>query len=537
MGMLPPVFVELRANISEFSTKMGEARGEIEMLQKQGASNFDKLAAVGKTSLLAVGTAAIAVGGMSVHMADQFEESHAKLETAIKNTGGSYEEYQNQIKKATDSQAALGFNATETEAGLAKLTTALGDPKKALDSLSIASDLARYKNVSLEDASLAVARAQEGNLKPLKQLGIDLPIAATNALKLEKANQALTTSQENLQKFLEANPKAMQANSAEHKKYLTLQADVAKQQATVNSMNSTGKDVMDGLAKAIGGQAAAQTQTLGGQMKVLKSETENAFIAIGMKLIPALLESIKVFKEAWHWASEHKGMMEALGGIIGGALLVAIGAYIASMAAAAVATIAAAAPFIALGAVIYALIVIFKDLYDHSDQILKSITDNFVKFKDGVVHIFDDVKNAFVGIWHGIGDVVGVALSAVGNVVKGYFNLWIGLFNHIIDLLNKIQFDIPKIGPFGGGHFGVNIPNIPFLADGGIVTMPTVAMVGEAGPEAVIPLNKMGDMSGMSVNITVQGSVVQERDLAVTVRDNIAQLMRRRGLNPNILGV
>ena len=63
-------------------------------------------------------------------------------------------------------------------------------------------------------------------------------------------------------------------------------------------------------------------------------------------------------------------------------------------------------------------------------------------------------------------------------------------------------------------------------------------MVGEAGPEAIIPLSKMnGASGGLNVTINVTGSVIQERDLAVTVRDNIAQLMRRRGLNPSILGV
>jgi len=42
---------------------------------------------------------------------------------------------------------------------------------------------------------------------------------------------------------------------------------------------------------------------------------------------------------------------------------------------------------------------------------------------------------------------------------------------------------------------------------------------------------------GINVVIHVQGSVIKEQDLAVTVRDGIAQLMRRRGLNPSILGV
>ena len=79
---------------------------------------------------------------------------------------------------------------------------------------------------------------------------------------------------------------------------------------------------------------------------------------------------------------------------------------------------------------------------------------------------------------------------------------------------------------------------IPKLAAGGLVTQPTIAMIGEAGPEAIIPLSKMnGASGGLNVTINVTGSVIQERDLAVTVRDNIAQLMRRRGLNPSILGV
>lgn len=77
----------------------------------------------------------------------------------------------------------------------------------------------------------------------------------------------------------------------------------------------------------------------------------------------------------------------------------------------------------------------------------------------------------------------------------------------------------------------------PKMAKGGIVSGPTMALIGEAGPEAVIPLSKMGGFGG-GVNIYVAGSVIHEKDLAITVRDNIAQLMRRRGINPSpILGV
>ena len=81
-------------------------------------------------------------------------------------------------------------------------------------------------------------------------------------------------------------------------------------------------------------------------------------------------------------------------------------------------------------------------------------------------------------------------------------------------------------------------------ASGGAVAAGTQIMVGENGPElftptsggSITPHNLVGG-SGMSVHIHVAGSVIHEKDLAVTVRDNIAQLMRRRGLNPAILGV
>jgi hypothetical protein len=81
-------------------------------------------------------------------------------------------------------------------------------------------------------------------------------------------------------------------------------------------------------------------------------------------------------------------------------------------------------------------------------------------------------------------------------------------------------------------------------ASGGAVSRGTAILVGENGPElftpteggSITPNNRVGGM-GMNVVVNVSGSVIHERDLAVTVRDHIAQLMRRRGLDPAILGV
>jgi len=64
-----------------------------------------------------------------------------------------------------------------------------------------------------------------------------------------------------------------------------------------------------------------------------------------------------------------------------------------------------------------------------------------------------------------------------------------------------------------------------FMAEGGIITRPTLAVVGERGPEAIVPLGKA--LGGMTVNITVQGTVIAERDLAISIRDELLKLKAR----------
>ena len=59
------------------------------------------------------------------------------------------------------------------------------------------------------------------------------------------------------------------------------------------------------------------------------------------------------------------------------------------------------------------------------------------------------------------------------------------LVNGLIGGLNKIK--MPDWVPKMGGK-GINIPKIPYLARGGVVDTPTLSMIGEAGKEAVVPL-------------------------------------------------
>jgi len=66
---------------------------------------------------------------------------------------------------------------------------------------------------------------------------------------------------------------------------------------------------------------------------------------------------------------------------------------------------------------------------------------------------------------------------------------------------------------------------IPLFADGGIVTKPTLGMLGEAGSEAVIPLDRIGSM-GTKVVVNVQGSVISEGQLQSVIQDVLYNLNR-----------
>jgi hypothetical protein len=63
------------------------------------------------------------------------------------------------------------------------------------------------------------------------------------------------------------------------------------------------------------------------------------------------------------------------------------------------------------------------------------------------------------------------------------------------------------------------------MAEGGVVNSPTLAMIGEAGSEAVIPLDKMGGF-GTTVNVNVAGSVISEGELQSVIQDALYNLNR-----------
>ena len=144
---------------------------------------------------------------------------------------------------------------------------------------------------------------------------------------------------------------------------------------------------------------------------------------------------------------------------------------------------------------------IFKTVGDIFIEVFKLAAKVFNDIIDVMKGLLEFVDNVFAGNWEGAMQAMGQVVSAFGDMFASVFgglannfrsaiNGVIGLINGFIGGLNQI-----KLPDFLGG-FSVSLPYIPYLAKGGIVDSPTLAMVGEAGKEAVMPLeNNTGWMN------------------------------------------
>lgn len=175
-------------------------------------------------------------------------------------------------------------------------------------------------------------------------------------------------------------------------------------------------------------------------------------------------------------------------------------------------------------------------------------------------NIIQPVSRFFSGLWNGIvqgvsGLAAGIknAFSSIVGIIKAPINAIIGGVNTVIRGLNNIK--VPDWVPgLGGAH--PNFPTIPMLAKGGVVDNATMAIIGEAGKEAVMPLenntgwitnlaNQINERSGssereISVNIQAININTGDRDFteddAVKIAHQIAAAVRSQGLKINQMG-
>jgi hypothetical protein len=118
--------------------------------------------------------------------------------------------------------------------------------------------------------------------------------------------------------------------------------------------------------------------------------------------------------------------------------------------------------------------------------------------------------------------------SGLKDALAAIINAAIRVINAAISGLNKASNVVNKIIPGGDPIPAIGkIPEVK-LAQGGIVTQPTVALIGEAGPEAVVPLNRAGAFGGITINIEA-GLVSTPDQIGQQIIEAIQRAQRRSG--------
>ena len=131
-------------------------------------------------------------------------------------------------------------------------------------------------------------------------------------------------------------------------------------------------------------------------------------------------------------------------------------------------------------------------------------------------------------------------IDKINNTVKAEYSNPVIPGTGLLDLTAPQNAASARMQAQADAYFAANpnldpLTGLPRMANGGIVNSATLAMIGESGPEAVIPLSQMGSM-GTTVNVTINGSVTSASDLTETIRNGILRGQTSgRGITTRVL--
>ena len=373
-------------------------------------------------------------------------------------------------------QFAIKKAAVPAAAALAGLAVALGDATKAAmeDAQEQAALALTLQNVTgagkaqaaqVEKQISAMSRASgvadteyrkalEALVRGTKDVGIamkdmNLVMDISTATGMDSASVA-----DALAKAYQGNFKALRSLSPE-------MSTMIKEGASLN-------EVMDVLGGTFGGATAKSAETAAGKMKILKNSIGETKESIGAALLPVLEAVLPVLNQFAAWAQDNPKAFLAIAGAIG------------LVAAAIVATNIAMAlnPFALIAAGVALLVAALVIAYNKFDW-----------FKTGVNAIINGILGAFESVVNG-------AIMMVNGIIRAYNAIPIAP-----DINTIAHVNLPSIGGNSATQAASRM-NLPRMADGGIISAPTLLLAGESGPEAIIPLDRMNTGGGITINVT-----------------------------------
>ena len=398
-------------------------------------------------------------------------------------------------------QFAIKKAAVPAAAALAGLAVALGDATRAAmedqqEQAALALTLQNVtgagaaqtaqveKQISAMSRASGVAdteyrKALEALVRGTKDVGIamndmNLVMDISTATGMDSASVA-----DALAKAYQGNFKALRSLSPE-------MSTMIKEGASLN-------EVMDVLGGTFGGATAKNAETAAGKMAILKNSIGETKESIGAALLPVLEAVLPVLNQFAAWAQDNPKAF------------LAIAAAIGLVAAAIVATNIAMAlnPFSLIAAGVALLVAALVVAYNKFDW-----------FKTGVNAIINGILGAFESVVNG-------AIMMVNGIIRAYNAIPIAP-----DINTIAHVNLPSIGGNSATQAASRM-NLPRMAEGGIVSSPTLALIGEAGPEAVVPLDRLQNGGGITINVT--GGLATSAEIGESVVNALRAYSRSAG--------
>jgi TP901 family phage tail tape measure protein len=315
-----------------------------------------------------------------------------------------------------------------------------------------------------------------------------------------------------------------------------------------NMSDTTG--TLDDAFSVTADTSAFQFSQAMAEMKSLLMEVGELIMPIVRDLVEGFRGVVETFRSLDDEQKEQLIKWAGLAALLGpvilivGKLLMAFGAIIKAAVMIGKVIMFLASPFGLVVAAVLAVIAIGYLLWKHWDVIKEkaaalweALKEVFARIGGWVSEKFDAAKEAVGKAVEWIGD----KFKAVANFIIGYWNGVLGAVESVINAIGRAinaipKFDVPEWVPiYGGRSFGlptvptISLPRIPMLAEGGIALRQTLAIIGEAGPEAVVPLDRLGGVGGGATYVINVSGAIDSEGTARTILRVLRDAERRTG--------
>lgn len=498
--------------------KIGNAN--LKALSEQLKGIGDKMTSIGNTMTTKVTAPIVAGYTLASKYASDYEENLNKIDVAFGANSQTVKDWANTasaefgLSKVQATDAASAFGALGKGIGLSEAEAA--DMSTTLAGLS--ADLGSYFNVGVDESAKALEGIFTGESEALKKFGVVM-------------------TDTNLQKFAEDQGLVWKEMDQTQKTMLRYQYVLAKTKDAQGDFSRTS----DGTANSI---------------KVFQATVQDLGTSIGTVLLPVITPVIQKITEWVNKFNELPAGAQQVITVVGlivaavGPLLVILGTLVSSIGA-----LIGAAPLIigAMGtfittvapviAIIGALIAIGVLLYRNWDtiklkaqELWKSITTTWNSIKasitqtvntiiSNVISKFNSLKSSVEAVWNSIKSAIVTPIQSAKDTLLGIVDTIKSWFP--IRLGNLFTFKLPHIvvgsRTVKVGDKDVTVPtfDINWYAKGGIFNSPTLlAGVGEAGPEAVVPLDRFWEEIRNS-NATTDRILAQQSQLLGAILEEL----------------